>query len=436
MTDPGAPPRAIGVAAGGRELRFAVPGSKSLTNRFLVLAALANGKSVLRGALASDDTRAFAAALTACGARVTGLGSAGTTVWGCSGSPAGGASVSLGDGGTPTRFMLAFGSLASKPIVVDGSARMRERPVAEGVDVLRAIGARAEYREQPDRLPIAVGGGNCTGGALRVGRTASSQSISAVLLVAPWLDHGVDVVFEAAPTSASYIELSIDALKDWGALVETERTADGSLARIRVPGTPLRGVDRCIEPDASSALYPLAVAALVPELSVTVCGLTGDSRQPDMGAIRALAAMGATVSHDGTDTTVVGPASLHGITVDASGWPDGALCIAAVATRAVGRTRIDGLGTLRAKESDRLAAMASELTKCGASIMVEGDALVIDGARCHAQPVVVDPHHDHRVAMSVAVLGLARGHVTVDDPACVSKSWPGFWQCIAALEGE
>ncbi|MBU6210384.1 MAG: 3-phosphoshikimate 1-carboxyvinyltransferase [Planctomycetes bacterium] len=427
--------RAVRPAVTGRALVAAVPGSKSLTNRWLMLAALAEGQSVLRGALASDDTTSFAEAIARCGVRASWTAPDELTVVGCAGAPRGGSGVNLGDGGTPTRFMAAFAALADRPIVIDGSARMRERPVAEGIAMLAALGAPVQWIESVGRLPVAVGGAHPSGSTLAVGATSSSQFISAVMLIAPWLDRGLELVFTEPPTSASYLELSIGVLARAGVPVSVERTAGGGLAGVTIEPMRVRGVEVTVEPDASSAIYPLAAAALVPGMRVTVPGLPRATAQPDRGAIEALVAMGAREGSVDGATVIEHGGVLRGITTDASRWPDGALAIAAVAAAASGTSTITGLHTLRVKESDRIGAMATELRALGCTVSATDDALVIDPSTRHDRPVTLHAHRDHRVAMSLATLGLARPGISIDDPACVAKSWPGFWASLALFEG-
>lgn len=427
--------RAVRPALHGGSFIAKVPGSKSLTNRWLMLAALAQGTSTLRGALASDDTMAFVGAVCACGVRAAWHAPDELSVVGCAGHPAGGASVSLGDGGTPTRFMVAFAALADRAIVIDGSPRMRERPVAEGVAMLAALGAQVRWIDAAGRLPVAVGGIRPLGRTIAVGATTSSQFISAIMLAAPWLERGLELVFTEPPTSASYVELSIGVLDRVGVPMRVERSPGGALVAVTIEPMSLQGFEIAVEPDASSAIYPLAAAALVPGMRVTVPGLPRATAQPDRGAIDALVAMGGRERMVDGATCIEHGGPLRGISVDASAWPDGSLAIAAVAAAAQGTTAISGLRTLRVKESDRIEAMAAELRAIGCTVHASDDALVIDPSTCHARPVTLRAHRDHRVAMSLATLGLRRPGISIDDPSCVAKSWPEFWESIAPLEG-
>ncbi|NBX35619.1 MAG: 3-phosphoshikimate 1-carboxyvinyltransferase [Planctomycetes bacterium] len=411
------------------------PGSKSETNRFLVLAALSEGRTRLESPLRADDTNRFIDALRASGTPVT-EGSSWIELEG-SRRLAGGSSVTLGDGGTPTRFMIALATLARKPVIIDGSARMRERPVAEGIDMLRALGAQIEYVEAAGRLPVRVGGGKLPrGGALEVGRTASSQFVSAALLLAPRLERGVDLFVRSdSLTSPSYVELTIHALMKWGVPVQVQRDGAGKLTRITVPPTDLRASSMSVEVDASSAAYFLAAAAIVPDARVLIRGLPRLSKQPDVACLAALVSMGASESSSAAGIGVEGTSTWRGIDIDASRWPDGALCLAAIASIAKGTTRIRGLETLKVKESDRVHVMAEELARTGCGIESTDHSITIHPDRARASPVLIDPRGDHRVAMSFAVLGLARPGISIANPTCVSKSYPAFWRDLHQLTG-
>lgn len=427
---------AVSISPLSRPFNVAVtpPGSKSETNRYLMLAALSGGISTLTRPLRALDTDRFMDALAAIGVTIN-RGDESVQVQSADNRFSGGASVHLGDGGTPTRFMIALATLARKPVAIDGSARMRERPIAEGVEMLRAIGARIEYLEEEGRLPVRVGGGRLPrGGVIEVGRTASSQFVSALLLLAPRLERGIDLFVTAESlTSPSYVELTIDALRGWGIPVDVVRSETGRIARITVPHAPMVGSARSIEPDASSAVYFLGAAAIVRDARVTIPGLSRLSRQPDAACLRALVSMGAHEWSGPRGLGLEGTATLNGVDLDGSLWPDGALCIAAVASLAKGRTRIRGLETLKVKESNRVQVLAEELTKLGARVEITDHSITIDPELSSARPVVVDPRGDHRIAMTFAVLGLSRPGISILDPGCVAKSYPSYWTDFARL---
>ena len=458
MAQPVGEPRTVR-AAPPIEWTVRVPGSKSLTNRALVLAAMASGETTLEMALRSGDTDALSRALSAlgaavetvdaapCGAELPGGRHEAFRVRGCAGAfgPADDVRVDLGDGGTPTRFMMAVAAFARRRVTIDGSARMRERPVADGVELLRALGVRVEWAEAEGRLPVVVDGrdGPPTGGAIRVGALASSQFVSALLLVSPWMRDGLEVRFDVPPVSRSYIDLTVDELRRWGAPVTEDVDAGGALRAVRVRPFPLPGRGAYpVEPDASSAIYWAAAAALVPGSNVCLHGLSSTSRQPDMAAIDALSAQGADIFRGNTETGVgcrrrAGDRSppLSGLLASLEQCPDGALMLIAAAAVAESPSRFWGLGTLRVKESDRLAAMAEGLSRVGARAAL-GDSWIEvtpipDGHRVDA---MIDPHDDHRIAMSFAVLGLRTGGIRVANPGCVAKSYPQFWAALERCE--
>lgn len=399
------------------------PGSKSITNRALVLAALANGTSTIRKPLVSDDTLALRKALATLGARSVESGDC-LQLEGVDGTFPGAGEVNLGDGGTPARFMLAAAALASSEVVVDGSARMRERPVAEGVELLRSIGVDLKGSGMPEHLPVTVQPwSDRVGGTVRVGRTASSQFLSALLLLAPWTRDGISLEYTDPPTSELYVRLTLSTLRAAGATL-----GDG----LSVKAGPLRGFDLTVEPDASSAVYWWSAAAIMPGASVTV-EIPADSLQPDMHALEILEAFGAGVERTSDAVIVRGPDELSGAHVDAERCPDAAVMLAVVASRASTPTRIDGLHTLRVKETDRIHALATELARTGCTVRQHEDAIEIDPSTSVEGPIRVGTWNDHRMAMAFGVLGLVRSDVSIENPGCVSKSYPGFWDDRAKL---
>jgi 3-phosphoshikimate 1-carboxyvinyltransferase len=445
-----------------RAAAIRVPGSKSLSNRHLILAALARGSTRLRGLLACDDCDRLLAALDACAIshRVDG---GDLIIDGGADRSERDTTVNLGDGGTPTRFMLAFAAAQrGGACIIDASARMRERPVAEGVAMLRALGgeihaeihAETHAENHADthgvgdpmhllmRLPMRVRGGSLRGGRIDIGATASSQFVSALMLVAPALADGIDIHFTDEPTSASYLELSLAALAAAGVNFEVVRrpvllsaaSVGGGLARITIPSQPIVGGTIDIEPDASSAVYPAAAAVLCGS-SVTLEGLARHSAQPDIGFLDDLAMRGARVEVVGNSTRVSAGKSLRGHDANYARMPDAAVMAMVLAACADGPSLFTGLATLRVKESDRIAAVATGLRALGATVET-GD----DWARIHPLParnsaikVAIDTVNDHRIAMAFAILGLARGGVSIANPGCVGKSWPGFWTSLDLL---
>jgi 3-phosphoshikimate 1-carboxyvinyltransferase len=407
---------------------------------------------VLHGALRSDDTDGLIEALRALGCVITVNGDS-VHIHGCGGRFAADLPVhiNLGDGGTPTRFMMAAASLARAPVTIDGSARMRQRPVADGVTLLTSLGVSVSSTGSGANaaLPLTVTPGVAAphGGIVRVSRTSTSQCVSGLLLCAPWFRDGLRVEFTEQPTSQSYLELTVDELRRWGVAVDESRDGTGRITSITVPyGPPRARPEVHIEADASSAIYWAAAAAIIPGSVVDLLGLPHQSRQPDMLAIQAIGAMGALIvpsptEHGATRVTcavVDSQSPLRGGQFNLSGAPDGALAVAAIAALAGGETRLDGLSTLRVKESDRLAALRDGLIAMGAGARIEGDSLIITPISAHHHRTagaiaLIQTVRDHRIAMAFAILGLRSSGAEIVDPGCVAKSYPAFWTDLGRM---
>jgi 3-phosphoshikimate 1-carboxyvinyltransferase len=388
-----------------------------------VLAALAEGTSRIRRPLRADDTERLLAALGTLGTRARWAGDD-LEIEGVGGRFPRGGEVDLGDGGAPTRFMIAAACLAGGEVVVDGSARMRQRPVAEGIDMLRRLGARIEYVQAEGRLPVRVIPGSIAGGTLDVPTTLSSQFVSAILLVAPFLPRGIELRFSAPVTSESYVLLTADTLRRFGVSVEG----------FRVGPQRVNGCGLAIEPDASSAAFWMIAAAIRPPSRVRLPGFRVPSAQPDERVADLLRDAGAHVAATAEGLEVRGAAPLRWpAEIDASAMPDAAVALAAVSSLADRPVRIRGLHTLRVKESDRIAALAAELGTLGCTVEAGSESIAIDPSTRHDRPAAIETYNDHRMAMAFAVLGLARPGLSIRGPACVAKSYPGFWSDLARL---
>lgn len=403
---------------GHRILR--VPGSKSLTLRSMMLGALGAGRTVLKNPLSSDDTTLLAEALSKIGVGVKWTPSK-LVLHGVDGKPPHGAKVNLGAGGTPSRFMIAAGALANQPVIVDGNSKMRTRPIGELVELLSTLGVSFDG----DCLPIEVNGTDFHGGEIHVPITKSSQFISALMLIAPFVENGMTLHCELPVTSSTYIDLTTNVLRAFGVDVQDE-VAENRV--ISVPQTRITHRELEIEPDASSAVYFAAVAMLHEGMSITLEGLSLDSVQPDMEAIRLLGTIGAEVSDVENGIQVTGTGVIHGFgELDASGFPDASLCLAAVAAFADSPSRIYGLETLPLKESDRIEVMARSLAKVGCGIASSDTDIRVSPMQSQNIKTAIDPMDDHRIAMAMAVLGTRRGGVSIVNPNCVTKSYPSFW---------
>jgi 3-phosphoshikimate 1-carboxyvinyltransferase len=407
------------------------PGSKSLTNRALVLAALADGPSTLSNVLFADDTLVMIECLVRLGfephvdrpshsVRVTGL--AGRI-------PRDGAELFCGNSGTTLRFLTALCALGRGRYNLDGIPRMRQRPIGDLVALLKNLGVRIDYVMEEGFPPVLVHGSGLAGGVARFGGSQSSQFLSAVLQVAPYARHEVHIDLEGRQASWPYVAMTMRLMDEFRVtpeLVVDPRT--GEPRRIVIPrGTAYRATDYAIEPDASNATYFLAAAAIHPGAKVTVEGLGKRSLQGDVGFADVLHRMGAGLLFGADFITVIGPERLGGIEVDLSTMPDTAQTLAVVALFAEGPTTITGLHTLRVKETDRVAALATELTKLGAEVDVEGDDLTIHPPDRGPRPAPIDTYDDHRMAMSFALAGTKAAGVRIRDAECVNKTYPGYF---------
>jgi 3-phosphoshikimate 1-carboxyvinyltransferase len=423
--------------------RLRVPPSKSLSHRYLNLALLAGQPLVIERPLLADDTSLFLAALAQCGFKVEYLPRQEEVHLQ---PPAGGVAppgepveIFCGNAGTMLRFLIA--SLAALPgrWRLDGVARLRERPIGPLVEALRALGAGISYRERPGRLPLEIDGATLAGGVTRLDAGASSQFLSALLMAGLAAPRPVSVEVTSL-TSAPYVEVTLAAARRCGGRIETPSgdardARDSNIATYRVfPGLALPPRLR-VEGDASAACYPAAAAALTGG-SVVLEGLAADSPQGDRRFLGLLAAMGAEIAWQGGDVEVRG-GPLSAVAADLSAMPDQVPTLAALAPFARGTTRILNVAHLRLKESDRLAAMARELRRLGAEVEEGPDRLDVAGSWCDAPApedrVIVDAHDDHRIAMSLALVGLRRPGVAVAAPQVVAKSYPDFWRDFLGL---
>lgn len=421
-------PRASGPVVGDLH----PPGSKSLTQRWLLLAALAEGESTIDNALRSDDVEALTQGLRTLGARIRWAGADTLVVQGVAGRFPGGGALDGREGGTPARFLMAAACMASRPSTLDGSVRLRKRPMQDGVQMLAALGASVA-RTGPDELPLSISPSDAfaRGGTVTIERPASSQFLSAVALIAPWMKHGLAVQVRGGMPSDSYVELTVQCLVSRG----VQATWDSAAGVLRVAPGALKAFRVRVEPDASSAAYGFALAAVLPGSCIRVPGLLASSAQPDVAVVAALAGLGAEVASDADGVSLRCGGVLRGGCIDAERWPDGSLAVMAAAATVEEPIEIRGLSTLAGKESDRIEAMRAWLVACGVRVERGPDWMRIQGPpRAHAT-TLVRTHRDHRIAMSAAVLGAVHGGVEVDDPGCVAKSWPDFWTSWGKLLG-
>jgi len=401
-----------------------VPGSKSITNRALLCAALAEGESVLRGALFADDTRAMLGAVASLGAGVEARADeALVRVSGGRRLASAPARIDARQSGTTSRFILAAAALGSAECVVDGDPQLRLRPFAPLADALVELGASVRALEAPGQLPLAVHG-PLAGGRVAIPGHISSQFLSGLMLAAPRMAHGLTVELTSPLVSAPYVEMTRSVMAAFGGVSEGLRVEPGEY----------HAADYAVEPDASAASYFFAAAAISGG-RVTVAGLGRDSIQGDVAFVDVLERMGARVERARDSITVTGAGAgaggLRGIDVDMSDISDTAQTLAAVAVFAQGPTRVRGIGFIRRKETDRIAAIVAELRRAGIEASEEDDGFVIVPGQ--VRPVRFETHDDHRMAMSLALLGLRVGGIELANPGCVAKTYPAFFEDLAEL---
>lgn len=398
--------------------RVGVPTSKSVTNRALIVAAAAGGGTIL-SALDCDDTRLLARALSQCGWEVEWSGD--TVRVGGRAVPSARMDVNLGNSGTGSRLLLGLLAATAGTTVVDGTVRLRERPMGPLLSALERLGADLEA-SLGGRFPVLVRGRTLPGGSLRLAPGPSSQFVSALLVAAPLMTKGLSLELEGPVPSRPYLALTREVLETFGAAVE----ADAELRCWQVSAGSLRPDELRVEGDWSAAAFFL-VAAAVTGGTVDVDGLDLESSQGDRKIAEILGRAGAKVEAEAGRVRCRGPLS-GPITADLTDTPDLFPPLAVAAAVAGRESRLTGLENLRHKESDRLSIMAGNLRRLGAGVVADRTSLVVSTPVAgQDSPVEVTAAGDHRVAMAMAVAALAAGPVCLDDADCVAKSFPDFW---------
>ncbi len=406
-----------------------VPGSKSVTNRALLLAALCDGPSKLEGALFSDDTRYMEGALNTLGVAVRGDERAQTyEIDGRGGSfPNPEAELFLGNAGTATRFLTAALCLGNGVYLVDGIARMRQRPIGDLLGALRVLGA--EILSSGDCVPLEIRASGLRGGKVSLRGDASSQFLSALLLIAPKTRDGLEIEIDGPLFSKPYVEMTLKMLEQWGATSTNE-----DLARFKIAGNQtLRAQNFLIEPDASSAGYFFAAAALTGG-KIRVKNLGKDALQGDVAFVDVLAQMGCVVKKAKNFLEVVGPSDgkLRGVSVDMNAISDCVPTLAAIAPFADAPVEIKNVAHIRGKETDRIAALIAELMRLGVKVEEKPDGLTIFPAK-KLKRAAIKTYDDHRMAMSFAVTALKSPGIEIRDPGCVAKTFPDFFERLEKL---
>jgi len=404
---------------------ISVPGSKSVTNRALLVAALADGRSRIKNPLFSDDSYWLMEALVRLGVDVGADGEGGEVrvtgqsgvIWGS------GVDLYVGNAGTVARFLPPALALGRGPYTVDGVPRMRERPVEDLVSAMRQLGAAVEYARDEGRFPLIIKGGGIRGGTAHVSGTKSSQFVSGLLMAAPYADEPVTLQAEGRK-EWPYVGITVAVMRAFG--VEVDEARD----RFAVEPAHYTARDYEVEPDASGASYFMAAAAVTGG-RVRIPGLGSGSPQGDLRFAGVLGEMGCEVEIAPDFVEVRGPDRLRGVEVDMNAFSDTMITLAAIAPFADGPTTIKNVGHTRLQETDRLSAVATELRRLG--VKTEGTPLSIRIIPQTIRPAVIETYGDHRMAMAFAVTGLVASGVRIRDPGCVTKTFPDYFGRLESL---
>jgi 3-phosphoshikimate 1-carboxyvinyltransferase len=404
-----------------------VPGSKSLTNRALLISALANGKTCLTNALFSDDSRYFAKALQTLGfdvqldeanysMAVTGLGGK---------IPAKKAELFIGNAGTAARFLSAFLTLGNGEYILDGEPRMRERPIGDLIEALNQLGVEMEAKNNCP--PVEIFAKGLPGGKTRIAGDISSQFLSALLMTAPYAQSSIEVELTTDLNSKPYVDMTISIMKDFGIEIERDQYSHFTIH----PSAYSPITNYSIESDASAASYFFAAPAICGGM-VRVENISRKSVQGDIGFLDVLTKMGCVVKEFDNSITVHRPLSIVGIDIDMRDIPDTAQTLAAIAPFADSPTRIRGIASARVKETDRVHATCVELDRLGVRVEEHEDGMTIHPVET-MRSASIQTYNDHRMAMAFSLIGLRFDGVTIENPSCVSKTFPNFFEVLEML---
>jgi 3-phosphoshikimate 1-carboxyvinyltransferase len=406
-----------------------LPGSKSLSNRILLLAALAKGTTVVENLLDSDDIRHMLSALKLLGVNVS-LNDARTvaTVEGVGGvfkTPS--EPLFLGNAGTAYRPLTAVLTAITGSYELVGEPRMEERPIGHLVDALKALGGNIEYTKHLDYPPLKIVGGQINGGKVTIDGSISSQFLTALLMAAPLFSGDTEITIKGTLVSKPYIDITLDVMARFGIVVENDNY---SVFKV-TGGQQYQALERImVEGDASSASYFVAAAAIAGG-EIEIKGVGAKSVQGDIGFAKVMEQVGAQIDwYD--ERLVVRKGQLVGVDIDANAIPDAAMTLATVALFAKGPTAIRNIYNWRVKETDRLYAMATELKKVGAHV-VEGHDFIEITPPTQFNDVDIDTYDDHRIAMCFAMVAVGGKPITINDPKCTYKTFPTFFEVLASV---
>ncbi|MCQ6559319.1 3-phosphoshikimate 1-carboxyvinyltransferase [Paenibacillus mendelii] len=404
-----------------------IPGSKSLTNRALLSAALASGTSELTGILKSDDSYWCIDSLRRLGIPITVEGECAIVEGGGGAWPIRHGELYVGAAGTVARFLPGALAASHGEWILRGSKRMSERPIAPLVHVLSSLGAKIRYLEQPEGLPISILGNGLSGGTIHMPGDQSSQFLSGLLLAAPYAHEPLTVYVKGPIVQRDYVEMTLATMKQFGASFHV--SGDGQTIAIQ-PG-PYKAQALSLEPDVSTCGYFWALAALT-NGCIRIKDLPADTRQPDIKLLQALERMGCTTTVESNAVEVRGTGQLKGgFTMSMNEWSDQTLTMAALAVFADSPITLTDAAHIRHHECDRIAAICLELAKLGIRTDEHPDGLTVYPGQ--PRPARLNPHDDHRMAMALSLIGAKTDGIRIADPGCVSKTCPDYWERLDAL---
>ncbi len=404
-----------------------IPGSKSISHRMMICAALAEGKSVIHNALKSEDLSLTCQTLSYMGAMIHEVSDTATEVKGFAGRPKPWAEpIYLGNSGTSMRLLAGIAALGDTAYTLTGDERMCQRPMNELLDALSRIQITAHARNEAGTPPVVIQGGSRLGGSTVLDCSKSSQYLSALLMAGALFDQGLEIELTGPPVSVPYINLTLDVMRQYK--VSAERISD-TLYRVAGNQSYEAGT-RIVEPDLSNAGYFWAAGAVTGQ-KIGVDNIRPDSLQGDLNQINILEQMGCRVERVGQVISVRG-GDLKGVDVDMSDTPDAVPAIAVTAAFAKGTTRIRNIAHLRVKECDRIDAVCSQLEKMGIHVAQGDDWMEVTGGT--PKGAFISTFNDHRIAMSFSVAGLRVAGMEIENPSCVEKSFPTFWEIYDGLK--
>ena len=409
-----------------KDQKVVIPGSKSISHRMLICASLCPGLSKIENILESEDIKWTTTALTSFGAKIDKINGRQFFINGFGGHPEPyQKEIYLGNSGTSMRLLSGIAALGNTEYILTGDERMRERPMIELLFALTLLGIDAKAENPKGTPPVHICGGNRQGGAVTLDCSKSSQYLSSLLMMGPFMTKGLEIHLDGPPVSSPYIDLTIDIMRKFK--VDAQRIHSRSY---RVPGLQSYCPgDFFVEPDLSNAGYFWAIGAVTGRM-ISVENISKNSLQGDLKQIKLLEQMGCTVKIEENEIGVCGSA-LTGIDADMSDTPDAVPAIAVVASFAKGKTRIHNIKHLREKECDRIDAISSQLLKMGITVRQGDDFLEILGGS--PKGAKIETFNDHRIAMAFSIPGLMIPGVEIENETCVEKSFPNYWEIFESL---